>query len=354
MKRHMRAVTIFLLVLIVLGLIVPMGPHSLATAGDQKNKGRKYTVKGSKMKSGQEVTARIRNLKEHNKDVRAAFNTFEKRGRTPKFDDALLINATLEPSSLAVNNTRSSLFRKASFTQEQTTISGNGYELILVPSVVIDGEWQGTAIATKYDEYGYVVDQYASNIVTVPDSEGNTAAVYEVRYDNGIPYLQHEPGMFTGFTLGLTIQEHQYTYGAPPPLDLQSWQFPSTEVEQQYYDYYPEQQQFQREQMLEQQVSQWKGAVYKPATFRSRAFYSRASFQARSDRAASREQLRQFCGNPNGCGPGPGAMFTPRQKQFLLQGGLACAGAAMSCRGNPQCSAWACAGGFVSQLYVLF
>lgn len=74
MKRHMRAVTIFLLVLIVLGLIVPMGPHSLATAGDQKNKGRKYTVKGSKMKSGQEVTARIRNLKEHNKDVRAAFN----------------------------------------------------------------------------------------------------------------------------------------------------------------------------------------------------------------------------------------------------------------------------------------
>jgi hypothetical protein len=55
--------------------------------------------------------------------------------------------------------------------------------------------------------------------------------------------------MYTGFALGLTIQEHQTYLGAPPPVDLESWQFPSPEVEQQYYQQYPEQQQYQRDLM---------------------------------------------------------------------------------------------------------
>jgi len=219
---------------------------------------------------------------------------------------------------------------------------------------VVDGEWQGTAIATKYDDYGYVIDQYTSDIVTVENYDGGTKVAYEVRYEGGTPYLQHEPGMYTGFALGLTIQEHQTYLGAPPPLDLESWQFPSPAMEQQYYQQYPEQRQLQRELIPDGPVAQLNGAFYTKANFLSGASFRRASFQARSDRSASRQQLRQFCGNPNGCGPSMGVMFTGNVNRFLIQTGARCSGVGVACRGNAQCTLLGCAGGAVSSLPYLY
>jgi hypothetical protein len=199
----------------------------LATPSEQKAE-KRWTVKSSDAKSGLEVAARVKSLREHSKDVRAAFKAFEKRGRSPKVEDAVLVSATFEALSVAsVGARRGGFFLKAGFAQEQTSVAGGGYELILVPALVVDGEWQGTAIATRFDEYGYVVDQYTSDIVTVAGYDGSTQVAYEVRYEGETPYLQHEPGMYTGFALGLTIQEHQLYLGAPPPLDIESWQFPS-------------------------------------------------------------------------------------------------------------------------------
>jgi hypothetical protein len=303
------------------------------------------------------VAARVKSLKEHSKDVRAALDVFEKRGRAPRIDDAKLVTATFETqTALNMNSLRGAgFFLKASFAQEQSSVAGGGYELILVPSVVVDGEWQGTAIATRYDEYGYVIDQYTSDIVTVAGDDGGTKMAYEVRYDGGTPYLQHEPGMYTGFALGLTIQEHQTYLGAPPPTDLESWQFPSPEIEQQYYQLYPQQRGYQQEPMPDSgPVAQLKGAFYTKASFLSGASFRRASFQARSDRAASRQQLRQFCGNPNGCGPSMGAMFSGNVNRWLVQTGARCAGVGVVCRGNAECTLLGCTGGAISALPALY
>ena len=303
------------------------------------------------------MAARVKSLKEHSKDVRAAFGAFEKRGRSPKIDDATLVSATFEPQSAAgMKSPRGGgFFVRAGFAQEQTSVSGGGYELILVPSLVVDGEWQGTAIATRYDEYGYVIDQFTSDIVTVMDYDGATKVAYEVRYDGGTPYLQHEPGMYTGFALGLTVQEHEIYLGAPPPLDIESWQFPTPIIEQQYYQQNPGQREFQREPiMTDQQISRLKGAFISKAGFRGGASFRRAGFQTRSDRSASREQLRQFCGNPNGCGPSAGAMFSGNVNRWLIQTGARCSGAGVACRGSAQCTLLGCAGAAVSALPYLY
>lgn len=331
-------------------------PSTRASAGGQKAE-KQWTLKSSNTKSGPEVAARVKSLKEHSKDVRAALGAFEKRGRAPKVEDATLVSATFElQNAVSMNVSRGGgFFRKADFAQEQSSIAGGGYELILVPSVVVDGEWQGTAIATRYDEYGYVIDQYTSDIVTVESYDGGTMMAYEVRYEGGVPYLQHKPGMYTGFALGLTIQEHQAYLGAPPPVDLESWQFPSPEMEQQYYQQYPRQREYQREPIRqEEQITRLEGAFYSKAGFGGGARFRRASFQARSDRSASRQQLRQFCGNPNGCGPSMGAMFTGNVNRFLVQTGFRCSGAALACRGNAQCTMLGCSGAAISSLPTLY
>ena len=303
------------------------------------------------------MAARVRSLKQHSKDVRAAFGAFEKRGRTPKIDEATLLSATFEPQTAASMKAPRGLglFVKAGFAQEQTSVSGGGYELILVPSLVVDGEWQGTAIATMFDEYGYVVDQYTSDIVTVENNDGGTKMAYEVRYENGTPYLQHEPGMYTAFALGLTIQEHQTYLGAPPAVDIESWQFPSPTMEQQYYQQNPGQRELQRDLQMQEQVSQLRGGAFiSKAGFSGGASFRRASYQARSDRSASREQLRQFCGNPNGCGPSMGSMFTGNVNRFLVQTGFRCGGASVACRGSGQCTLLGCSAAAISSLPTLY
>ena len=189
--------------------------------------------------------------------------------------------------------------------------------MTFIPTLSLDGEWQGTIIVNRYDEYGNFLEQYVADIVMIQQREEpyTWAAVYEVEFIGGTPYLNHEPDMYTGFGLGTSIQEHQTRFGTPPPLDLEQWQFSSPQQEQQYYETYPEQQQFQREQpayRTEQQISLWGRAVIR-----------QASFQIRSDRAIERHQLRPC--NPCRDLIGSGA------RRYLACVGFAVAGASLSC-----------------------
>jgi hypothetical protein len=317
----------------------------------QKQHEKQSVIRDSKVKTGTEAAGRVKSLKEHNKDVQAALKAFEKRGHTPKVDEALLLRATIDfvetPGNAGKSGARA-LFQKAGFSsQAQTTISGNGYELILVPSIEADGEWQGTAICTRYDEYGYVVEQYASNLVTVADYSGNTAVVYEVRYEDGTPYLLHEPGMYTGFTLGMTIMEHQAFFGTPPPLNIEPWQFVTPEQQQLYYELHPQQREYDLNPYRSPDMEQAPVArVAKPS-------FMRVGFQ-RSDRAIDRGFVRNCGVHAVGCGPGPGAMFSPKEKKYFVNVVAGCAGVAIPCRGNPQCTALACAGMALGRLPILF
>lgn len=128
----------------LLALTVASVPQSLAiSASDtpKQQEEKKRTVKDSKVKRGSEVAERVKRLKETNKSVLAAFKKFEKNGRKPQIEDSLLISGTiLEEASSNSRNGRS-LIQKASIKpHQQTTISSDGYELILTPSLVVDGE----------------------------------------------------------------------------------------------------------------------------------------------------------------------------------------------------------------------
>ena len=249
MSHMLRSAVSYLLAVSLFVLIVPLSPQSLTLAGSNRaGQSKALTrVKSGRVKTGLEVAARVRRLKEETLNVRAALNAFEKRGRVPKIEDAVAVAGEFIPAAPTRGNVASNVngrFRKVSFTpQEQTVVSGNGYELVLIPSLEAPNEWQGTAIATMYDEYGNVASQYVANIVTVPASSSSYSpqVVYEVMYTDGVPYLRHKPGMYSGFTLGMTIQEHQATYGAPPPMDLLPEQFALPEQEQDYYSVFPEQ-----------------------------------------------------------------------------------------------------------------
>jgi hypothetical protein len=94
----------------------------------------------------------------------------------------------------------------------------------IVTALDLYSEWQGTIIAKKYDDSGNLIDEYvADTVITAPDYDHTQwTARYEVSYVGGAPYLMHEPGMFTGFALGTSIQDHQANFGASPPLDLET------------------------------------------------------------------------------------------------------------------------------------
>lgn len=149
------------------------------------------------------------------------------------------------------------------------------------------------------------------------------ATRYEVSFENGQPYLMHEAGMYSGFALGVPIQEHQAQFGTAAPLDLESWQFATPEQQQHYYEMYPQQLEYDRTPsernsptMQQQQISRVGGAKFR-----------RASFQARSDRAIERFQMR--CGN-TGCGPTITQVY-PGLGRWARNTGIACGSAAGGC-----------------------
>ena len=349
MRNFLRSALSYLLVMALLALTVASVPQSLAISSNtpKRQEEKKRTAKDGKVKHGPEVAERVKRLKETNKSVLAAFKKFEKNGRKPQIEDSLLISGTILEEASSKSRDGLSLIQKASMKTQQTTISGGGYELILTPSLVVDGEWQGTAICTRYDEYGNVIEQYAANIVTVAGYDGNTKVVYEVRYEGATPYLLHEPGMYAGFALGATIQEHQTYFGAPPPLYLLPEQFGSTEQEQKYYETYPLQPKYEDGPVLMYQRIVRHGGVT----------FMRASFPQRSELNMERNQLRP-CGGQMvsmyNCGSSGNLLSTANIKRYIVHTTAGCTGSIMLCKGNPQCSLIGCTAMAFVRLPLLF
>lgn len=370
MNSFARSTVCFVLMVALLALAAPPLPRFEADAaqpsqnrierwrrrGEHQNRWR---LKGDtgKVKTGPEVAARVRKLKEEYGGVRAAFRAFERKGRTPKIDEAVAVVGQFTPSAEAASaagvNGAGGLFRKASFRrQDQTVFSDSTFELILVPAVETPDEWQGSAICTMYDEYGNIQAQFTANIVSVPNSENNPMIVYEARYGHDTPmYFAHEPGMFTGFHFGTLIRDHQPLYGEPPPLNIEDWQFISDEQRDYYYGMYPEQQSYDRgEGPTPMLIARRGGAVFRPA-----------NFQVRSDRNWYRGEM-QPCNAMDGrgvrmvpagtCGSGSFPV-PPTVTSYLVRVAASC-GTMVFCRADPRCRLVACGTGAISNLPVLF
>lgn len=358
MKSPFRLTVGCLLTACLLAFTTPVAPRAASVASPSARDEQQGAARNVQIKRGAEVAARVKSLRETSKNVRAALREFEKRGRSPKIDEAVTISGNVGSTNVAAASAprNDSLFQKASFVaarQQQTTMRENGIELTFVTSLDLPDEWQGTVIARRYDDYGNLLDEYVSDVVLTAPSYDHTqwTARYETSFVDGAPYLMHQPGMFTGFSLGTSVQDHQTYFGAPPPTDIETWQFGTDEIQQQYYESYPSQWRYQTPQekqqynerfgpmMMDQQISRRGGAVFKPAVYRAEAggrglSFKAAAFQVRSDRSATREELRAFCGNPNGCGPSVGqvlAPYTPRLRSWAIDTGARCAATAGGC-----------------------
>lgn len=166
----------------------------------------------SKAKSGPEVAARVKALKESSKSVREALKAFETKGHKPKIEDSSAITGTHASNKTAQTSGGNSVFFQNASFMKKSEIGDDYVEMIWVPTLSIEYEWQGTAIANRYDAYGNLIDQYVANIVMVmPDH--NTYSwdvVYEVPYYEGAPLEPiYEPGMYTYVDLGTPLSDQQ-------------------------------------------------------------------------------------------------------------------------------------------------
>jgi len=164
--------------------------------------------KDFKVKKGPEVAAKVRRLKETSKNVRAALKLLEDKKRTPKVDASFAINGSLGSLKAAINN-RPRLFQNVSFEQ-QSAISGDYIEIIFVPVLSLDMEWQGTVISDLYDSGGNIVGEYvAESVLIMP--EPNLYAwdeIYEAPvYDGVVQPAIAEAGMFTNVDLGVPLDQ---------------------------------------------------------------------------------------------------------------------------------------------------
>jgi hypothetical protein len=188
-------------------------------------------VKGARSEKGPKVGDRVKQLRATSNTVNAALDAFEKKGHKPKFDEAISVTGNFaQPREVAL--------RRAHHASQQTTISGDGVEVIFITSLDMYNEWQGTTIANFYDASGALEEQYVADVV-ITRSEyvpSEWTARYELKFESdGIGYLNARPGMFTNFTLGTPIQQQS------APLSLDPSQFASTDQMDSYYNLYPDQ-----------------------------------------------------------------------------------------------------------------
>ncbi len=213
MKNLVRTIMSSALVAGLFALTVPMAPRAAATSAPKQNE-KQRTVRDSKIKTGPEVAAKVNALRERNKNVRAALKALENSGRKPKIDKSVAISGII--SEAVSKKSRASvsrsivdrLFKKASYAAQETVVRDeNGYEAIFVPVLDTYDDWQGTVIATKYDQYGYQVDQYVFDVALRRDyaNEG-WESVFEVSYWGGYGHLEWERGM---------IEDQFFQWGVP-------------------------------------------------------------------------------------------------------------------------------------------
>ena len=210
MKNLFRSAVSALLMAAIFGLAIPMSLRSTqASVGEPAANGGNL-----KVKKGPEVAAKVRRLKEVNQNVRAALNYFDKKGKPSKIDAAFAIVGSAPSSKTTVASTNNSLFRPASFTRPSSLvsqdISDGNVELIFVPEYEVPGEWQGTVIANRYDEYGSMVDQYVAQSILVSTDPSTISwdEVYEAPvYGGEVQPPIAEPGMYSNYNWGAPRDE---------------------------------------------------------------------------------------------------------------------------------------------------
>src|SRR5215471_17854871 len=162
MKVSARRISIYLIILVCFAQLVAAGPGVGAIV--QAPKSRKVQIKPQtrekrtlrragkdfKVKKGAEVAAKVNSLKQSSKSVRAALKFFEDKKRMPKIDQSFAINGSLGSLKAALN-TGEGVFQRVSFEQQQSSISGTYVDIIFVPVLSLETEWQGTVIADLYD-----------------------------------------------------------------------------------------------------------------------------------------------------------------------------------------------------------
>src|SRR5712691_12797710 len=220
MKVSANRIAVSLVILLSFAPAILVGP--CVDAAVQTTKARKLQIKPQKrekpalrragkdykIKKGAEVAAKVRKLKESNKSVRAALKLFEDKKRMPKVEASFSINGSLGSLKAGLNN-RGRLFQNVSFEQ-QSSISGDYIEIIFVPVLSQDMEWQGIVISDLYDSGGNIVGEYvAESMLIMPDP--NLYAwdeIYEAPvYDGVVEPAIAEPGMFTNVDLGVPLDQ---------------------------------------------------------------------------------------------------------------------------------------------------
>ena len=220
MKVSTNRIAISLAILVSFGHAVLVGPcvdaavqttksHRLQINPQKRGKpALRRAGKDYKIKKGAEVADKVRKLKESSRSVSAALKFFEDKKRMPKIDQSFAINGSLG-SLKARLNTRGGVFQNVSFEQ-QSSVSGDYVDIIFVPVLSQDMEWQGTVIADLYDNNNNIVGEYvAESVLIMPDA--NLYAwdeVYEAPvYDGVLQSAIAEPGMFTNVDLGVPLDQ---------------------------------------------------------------------------------------------------------------------------------------------------
>jgi len=220
MKLLAKRTAISIAVLIAFTSAILVCPHTVATL--QSTKAQKKQIKPQKrekrplrragkdfkVKKGSEVVAKVRKLKESNKNVRAALKLLEDKKRTPKVDASFSISGSLGSLKAGLNN-RPRLFQNVSFEQ-QSAISGDYIEIIFIPVLSLDMEWQGTVVSDLYDSGGNVVGEYvAESVLIMPEPDLYAwDEIYEAPvYDGVVAAAIAEPGMFTNVDLGVPLDQ---------------------------------------------------------------------------------------------------------------------------------------------------
>lgn len=222
MRRSIYSAISFLLVASLL---------SFSVFSSGKTATREHPLKNirAKAETGTKVGQRIKELRQKSKALQSALEAFERNGRKPNIDEAVSVVGYRE-------KTRE--IAKAHHARQQATMRGDGAEVIFITALHLYNEWQGTVITRFFDENGALEDEFVSDLV-ITRSEYSPAE-WTVRHDveygaDGVGYLFHRPGMFTGFQLGTPIQEQA------APLGLADWQFESIADRDLFYERFPEQ-----------------------------------------------------------------------------------------------------------------
>ena len=156
-------------------------------------------------KQGAEIAQRVKDLRQYNKNVRAALGQFEKNGKrnhnNPKLDNAVWVSQDPARGAAAFDrmNTTPSPFRKVSLKPQEPDYSDYGVEMILIPTFYDDDEWQGTVILNGFDPSGNYLGQYVANVAMAVDSTETWDVYYEEAYYEGQGYLLYgNPGFELG------------------------------------------------------------------------------------------------------------------------------------------------------------